>query len=340
MAQIHSAQALVTKSDDERKAEILLENKWVGPVRTDGNCLIASLLEGLVYEAGLLPEEVLTNRLTYDVLCADCRHALITLPVGHELKPVLRDIETGAVRFDAADEEHDRAYLQCDLHSEFIIHFFLNRYNMEMPAVGLRIVEYCRFDHIRGGPSSTIYANANVPALAANPVSLGVYNSTGDGICGYHYEPVFAQRAVPPPPPVAAESRPPAKRNRTISCVNYNTERFESVTNVGSRMKEKPATDNSMFYRVRTLTSEGKHEHDDLREVFDNALKLVVEHIRENPTLPSGSKDATNADADALREDAAILLPRKHCAFIGCDYTCESDDELIRHLQDAAFAWA
>ena len=124
MAKIHSSQTLVAKSDEERKAELLLENKWIGPVRTDGNCLIASLLEGLVYETGLIPEEALTNRLTYDVLCADCRHALITLPFGHELKPVLRDIVTGAVRCDVDDEEHDRAYLQCDLHSDFIINFF------------------------------------------------------------------------------------------------------------------------------------------------------------------------------------------------------------------------
>ena len=75
-------------------------------------------------------------------------------------------------------------------------------------------------------------------------------------------------------------------------------------------------------------------------DCLTNALKLVVEHIRENPTLPSCGKDTTNADVDALREDAAVMLPRKHCAFIGCDNTCESDDELIRHLHDAAFTCA
>ena len=121
---IHAQQFVRDKSDAERRAELLRENKWIGVVREDGDCLIASLLEQLVYEAALLPVEVVTNQLTYDALCAECRHALVALPVEDTRKPRLRDVVTGALRSDVDDDEHNSAYLQSDVHAEFILTFF------------------------------------------------------------------------------------------------------------------------------------------------------------------------------------------------------------------------
>ena len=112
---------LTTIADAERKTELQNDGRWIGPVRGDGDCLIASLLEGLVYEASLLPLDAVQNALTYDALCKRCRSSLVALPVGDVRKPMLRDNSTGAVVHNVEDSEHDSAYLQCDIHAEFIL---------------------------------------------------------------------------------------------------------------------------------------------------------------------------------------------------------------------------
>ena len=43
--------------------------------------------------------------------------------------------------------------------------------------------------------------------------------------------------------------------------------------------------------------------------------------------------DPLQADADALRDDAAVELNKKHCAFAGCAETFLSGRELSEHLQ-------
>ena len=60
---------------------------------------------------------------------------------------------------------------------------------------------------------------------------------------------------------------------------------------------------------------------------------LVAANIREDPTLPGSTDNPQVASAEALREDAAVFLPRKHCAFIGCTDTFSSDAGLIEHLE-------
>ena len=63
------------------------------------------------------------------------------------------------MRFNAADEEHNRAFLQSDVHAEFILTFLLNRYGVELPAEGLRVIEYTRFDDVLGAPAEEVYWN-------------------------------------------------------------------------------------------------------------------------------------------------------------------------------------
>ena len=59
---------------------------------------------------------------------------------------------------------------------------------------------------------------------------------------------------------------------------------------------------------------------------------MVSSSMREHPTLPACRKDPQIADTHALREDVAVDLPKKHCAFRGCTAEAKSDAELIDHL--------
>ena len=46
------------------------------------------------------------------------------------------------------------------------------------------------------------------------------------------------------------------------------------------------------------------------------------------PTLPSDAQELVNGNEEAIE------LPRKHCCFHGCFYTCTSDTELVNHWND------
>jgi len=73
-----------------------------------------------------------------------------------------------------------------------------------------------------------------------------------------------------------------------------------------------------------------------MRDVLQKSIELVAEHLRDDPTLPADASDATQVDPNALAEDAAVWLPRKHCAFSGCNRAFDSGEELVKHLQDDA----
>ena len=100
------------------------EGFYVGEAGTAGyNCLIHSVLQLLVHEAQLLPAVLAATTQTLTAQGAACRAALQALPQHDARRPVCRDVVTNAVRRDLPDEAHDYAYLQCDVHVEFIIDF-------------------------------------------------------------------------------------------------------------------------------------------------------------------------------------------------------------------------
>ena len=88
------------------------------------------------------------------------------------------------------------------------------------------------------------------------------------------------------------------------------------------------------FYRIKSLPG-ADGTHGDMRDLLQQALQDVAAKLRDDPTLPGSSAAPDKADPDLLREDAAVEMPSKHCAFMGC--TAEnlaSDEELVRHLED------
>ena len=86
------------------------------------------LLELLVFEACILPEDVATTELKTIKLCRDCRKDLNTVPDGDPAKPMQRDRDTNAILVDADD--HAAAYLECETHAKKVMNFILERHGV------------------------------------------------------------------------------------------------------------------------------------------------------------------------------------------------------------------
>ena len=70
----------------------------------------------------------------------------------------------------------------------------------------------------------------------------------------------------------------------------------------------------------------------DPRARIDAELEVLSECLREEPTVPADPEDKTQPWAAALLEDAAVQLPKKHCAFSGCGEHLSNEAERLGHL--------
>ena len=59
--------------------------------------------------------------------------------------------------------------------------------------------------------------------------------------------------------------------------------------------------------------------------LLEMALDELALKLRADPTLPADPMNITEASSEALRDDIAVWLPPKHCAFNGCAW--EGDEE-------------
>ena len=73
-------------------------------------------------------------------------------------------------------------------------------------------------------------------------------------------------------------------------------------------------------------------ESPDTRCKLELALAALAKLLRADPTLPADLSAPSQACAAALREDAAVQLPAKHCAFRDCSWQGSTDLELLKHL--------
>ena len=71
------------------------------------------------------------------------------------------------------------------------------------------------------------------------------------------------------------------------------------------------------------------------RARIERALKQLSSCLREEPTIPADPDNLDRPWGAALLEDAAVQLPKKHCAFKGCGWTGHSDSEQLEHLASA-----
>lgn len=157
--------------------------------RCANDCLADSLLQLLV-RGGFLAECTWDERR---MACAQNRRALVD---GLEdLRPRQRDSFTNA---DLGPDP--RAYLQHDVHAASTVRFFMEWFGSrgkkrrELPAAGICLSVRSRFDSaVLPLARSVICAGRDA---VGEPVEFALYNSTGSGTSGYHYDPVFRERST------------------------------------------------------------------------------------------------------------------------------------------------
>ncbi len=88
-------------SEGERHRELQNEGKEFGEVKGDGDCLIHSILQGLVY-VGVLPARWASDADFSGCVAKSCRAALNSLPQGDPLRPVARHLRNNSVLVNAA----------------------------------------------------------------------------------------------------------------------------------------------------------------------------------------------------------------------------------------------
>ena len=71
-------------TEEARVEKLLVQGKRIGTARGDGNCLISSLLQGLV-KADVLPSVLVHSQLHLLNEVRACRASLVALPFGHPL---------------------------------------------------------------------------------------------------------------------------------------------------------------------------------------------------------------------------------------------------------------
>ena len=334
---------IVLPTDAECKHAIEASGRWIGEASGRGNnCLIHSILELLVHEVKLLPEEVLRSPLRVRKECSACRAALNDLPRQDPRRPVVRDPETNEINWGELEERHAAAYLEFEGHARFIVTFFLERHGVELPSGGFELVEHSRLDTSRAGQVVIAFENQRHGSDDHQPIRLELYNNTGTSLCGYHYEPIFRARTPPPPAPAFERPRKMRRKARGI------TERVEQGGNASGNPSGPPGDLNDekdggsdgptvlpsdTFYRMSVLPEAEQENGGDLRSHMDRALAHIAEYLRDDVTVPADPADAERADPAALAEDYAVQLPRKHCAFADCTWTGDTDAELTCHLR-------
>ena len=158
------------------------------------NCCADSLLQLMAHHGLLHP------RLSHDApartnACRLLREALVVHD-DERLRPRLRT-NLGTIDTSATDSQHDGAYLQHDVHGEFIVRFLLEHFHSPrtIEPRGVRVIVYTRLDSplLRPEEGAVTFGRTVGPAAAIDehPLIMELYNNTGDGVLGFHYDPVF-----------------------------------------------------------------------------------------------------------------------------------------------------
>ena len=91
-------------------------------------------------------------------------------------------------------QRDNRAYLEHDRHAEAIVAFFMGwfarRRRMAIPAAGIELIVFSRFDSEQIPVARSRICVTPGVETERGPLVFRLYNSTGDGIRGFHYDPV------------------------------------------------------------------------------------------------------------------------------------------------------
>ena len=157
-----------------------------GEVFRANQCLADSLLQLLMHLGFLSPSITMEARR---VACAENRRQLTMGPA--DLRPRNRD------PFSSSDYGEDpRAFLQHDIHAEVTIRFFMDWFAArgqqlrEIPPAGILLTVRSRFDSDIL-PPDRMRICATDAAGDGGAAEFQLYNLTGEGISGTHYDPLF-----------------------------------------------------------------------------------------------------------------------------------------------------
>jgi hypothetical protein len=154
--------------------------------RSANQCLADSLLQLLIRNGFLLDTITIEER---QAACAENRRRLC---VGDDVaRPRSRDAFTG----EDQGEDH-YAYLQHDVHAEITIRFFmawfdgLGKKGRDLPACGVVLTVRSRFDSLVLPPDRLAF-RVGEGGSDGGAVEFQLYNLTGEGFSGMHYDPLF-----------------------------------------------------------------------------------------------------------------------------------------------------
>ena len=149
-------------------------------------CLADSLLQ-LLIRGGFL-----SGDLQYeDRRAARAENRRLLVVNGGPLQPRDRDAFTGA-----DNGVNPRAFLQHDIHAAATVRFFMQWFGdrgqvvRDLPAAGIVLTVRSRFDS-EDLPADRHEICVGVGSAVGGAVLLDLYNVTGDGVSGTHYDPLF-----------------------------------------------------------------------------------------------------------------------------------------------------
>ena len=142
----------------------------------------------------LIAHGVLASDITQeerDTACEANRHELVhsTLPQRHP-----RNLRGGDDPM--ACLEHDR---HAEASVEFFLRWFAGRCVQELPDGGIELTVYSRFDSDTLPAATTRICRRSGAGRPDPALQLCLYNTTGGGISGFHYDPLL-RRSVGLPP--------------------------------------------------------------------------------------------------------------------------------------------
>ncbi len=195
----------------------------VGWVHGNNECCADSLLQ-LLSRAGFVEGSLATDVSGRRKACSACRAHLINHE-NEQLHPKQRT-STGAVA-SVSDAEHDAAFLQHDVHAEAIVRFFVEMFSgvRPLPVEGLHIGVFTRWDSpMLPAENNSVFVCQTLllenGQRAPPTIVLEMYNNTGSGFTGYHYDPIFNNVGVAPESPrnPSTEACASSARSGDFSC--------------------------------------------------------------------------------------------------------------------------
>ena len=128
---------------------------------------------------------------------------------------------------------------------------------------------------------------------------------------------------IPPPPAPHPEQINRRKRQRTTPQTLSN-----AVVPATKEVEQSIAM--AGFYKLECMSPESSP---DPRCKVEVAVRALALQLRTDPTVPADPSNLENPAAVALRNDCAVQLPPKHCAFRKCGWWGDTDTALLAHLR-------